>query len=838
MAKTLSDSLLFTLEELVPYDFEKFKFKLQNTSLEKEHSRIPRGQLQTARPVKLASLLVTHYGEEYAVRLTLQVLRGINQRLLAEELDRVISQGDRFMPSRLIVISEYLTQDGGGTDSSAVSCSSGENKQKSLKIVDGPRGDGAASLLCGQLEAGKGSQKKTQSKRREQKVLEGLDAQGKPWPKNAALLCRRSPTLGKPQGEKESLVSASLRRNASSAGRLQGLANGSLGRKEARKLEVDLPSGKKRPKSLELTISPGEKELPGSKALLTLQDTRSASPDLVATPREPRAGVAGTIVALEKGSKNLEHSTGLENGVFQNSPSSISLAGEEQFTAQGEERDPGEPGAPEASKQLVRGVLWETSGRPPDEAACSLCHAQEGDPAGGTCMHNSCSCPITSGDPETSGSHSTICLRCQASLAKGSPRDLSPQPLPQCQRHMKQVQLLFCEDDREPICLICRLSQEHRGHQVRPIEEAALEYKEQIQKQLEHLKELRKSGEEQRAQGDKNMANFLRQTETQKQRIRCQLEQLCRFLEQQEQLFVSWLGELGQTISQAREKYGARVSRDIALLDKLIGELEAKQGQPEWELVQDVGVTLHRAKMVTVPESWTTPPEVKEKIHLLYQKSEFLEKSMKNFSETLRSELETFNVPELIGAQAHAVNVTLDAETAHPNLIFSDDLKSVRLGSKWDRLPDRPERFNSCIIALGSPSFLSGRHYWEVEVGDKTAWVLGVCRAPTSRKGSMTLTPENGYWVVMMTKRNEYQVSTFPPTRLRMREPPRRVGIFLDYMAGGISFYNVTARSHIYTFTGFSFSGPLQPIFSPGTHDGGKNTGSLSICTVGSHGSH
>lgn len=34
-------------------------------------------------------------------------------------------------------------------------------------------------------------------------------------------------------------------------------------------------------------------------------------------------------------------------------------------------------------------------------------------------------------------------------------------------------------------------------------------FQEQIQKQLEHLKELRKSGEEQRSQGDKKTANFL-----------------------------------------------------------------------------------------------------------------------------------------------------------------------------------------------------------------------------------------------------------------------------------------------------------------------------------------
>ncbi|KAI2576745.1 MEFV innate immuity regulator, pyrin [Homo sapiens] len=568
MAKTPSDHLLSTLEELVPYDFEKFKFKLQNTSVQKEHSRIPRSQIQRARPVKMATLLVTYYGEEYAVQLTLQVLRAINQRLLAEELHRAAIQG-----------------------------------------------------------------------------------------------------------------------------------------------------------------------------------------------------------------------------------------------------------------------------RPPDTAASPRCHAQEGDPVDGTCVRDSCSFPeAVSGHPQASGSRSPGCPRCQDSHERKSPGSLSPQPLPQCKRHLKQVQLLFCEDHDEPICLICSLSQEHQGHRVRPIEEVALEHKKKIQKQLEHLKKLRKSGEEQRSYGEEKAVSFLKQTEALKQRVQRKLEQVYYFLEQQEHFFVASLEDVGQMVGQIRKAYDTRVSQDIALLDALIGELEAKECQSEWELLQDIGDILHRAKTVPVPEKWTTPQEIKQKIQLLHQKSEFVEKSTKYFSETLRSEMEMFNVPELIGAQAHAVNVILDAETAYPNLIFSDDLKSVRLGNKWERLPDGPQRFDSCIIVLGSPSFLSGRRYWEVEVGDKTAWILGACKTSISRKGNMTLSPENGYWVVIMMKENEYQASSVPPTRLLIKEPPKRVGIFVDYRVGSISFYNVTARSHIYTFASCSFSGPLQPIFSPGTRDGGKNTAPLTICPVGGQG--
>nr|XP_055195541.1 pyrin [Nyctereutes procyonoides] len=794
MIKTPSDHLLDSLEELLPNDFEKFKFKLQNTSVEKDHSRIPRGQVQNAKPVKLANLMINHYGEENAVRLTLQVLRAINQNLLAEELDKAIGP-------------EYLIQES-GTDSSAMSCSFGENKSKGLKISDGlegerqrQSGDGAVSLPANQHEAGKGSQKKPQSRRRDQKSSECLDVLGKPGARSLSSSSRRSPFPGKLQGEKGSPTDH-IRRNASSLGRLQGLSSGSftgsLGRVKSKIPEERLSSGQRRPRSLEFTIFSRERELLNPETLLSQEKMRSDHTDSAATPSEVATLDVGATVALEKGSRNPEHSM---------------------------------------------------TGKPQDEAMYPLGRAQEGDPADGTYVHDSYRPAIGSEDLKTSGRYSPSCLSSQASPPVKNSGDiqqkedlqmaiLSPRSLPQCERHMKQVQLLFCEDDREPICLICSLSQEHRGHRVRPIEEAALEYKVKIQKQLEYVKELRKSGEEQRSQGDKKTAKFLKQTETQKQRIQHQIEQLYHILEQQEKFFVASFEDLNRTIGQVRETYSTQVSRDIALLDELIGELEAKQCQPEWELMQDIGVTLHRVKMVTVPKLWNTPLEVEKKIQLFYRKSEFVEKSMKYLSEMLRSEIDIFNVPELICARAHAANVILDAETAHPNLIFSNNLKSVRLGNKRNRLPDNPERFDSCIIALGLPSFFSGRHYWEVEVGNKTGWILGICKASMSRKGSMTLSPDNGYWVVIMMKRSEYQVSTIPPTRLQLREPPKRVGIFLDYKAGDISFYNVTNKSLIYAFTGFSSSEPLQPIFSPGTHDGGKNMDPLTICPVGDQEPH
>uniref|UniRef100_A0A8C3P838 Butyrophilin subfamily 1 member A1-like n=1 Tax=Chrysemys picta bellii TaxID=8478 RepID=A0A8C3P838_CHRPI len=176
------------------------------------------------------------------------------------------------------------------------------------------------------------------------------------------------------------------------------------------------------------------------------------------------------------------------------------------------------------------------------------------------------------------------------------------------------------------------------------------------------------------------------------------------------------------------------------------------------------------------------------------------------------------------------VDVTLDPDTAHPKLVLSEDRKHVRLGDTRQDLLDNPERFDSAPCVLGAEGFAGGRRYWEVEVGDKTGWTLGVCRESVSRKGLVTLSPGNGYWVVWL-RDGEYKALTSPPTPLPVSVRPSRVGIFLDYEAGEVSFYNVTDRSHLFTFTG-TFSGTLRPYFYPGYNAGGKNAAPLIICPI------
>uniref|UniRef100_A0A6I8N2K7 Uncharacterized protein n=1 Tax=Ornithorhynchus anatinus TaxID=9258 RepID=A0A6I8N2K7_ORNAN len=170
-------------------------------------------------------------------------------------------------------------------------------------------------------------------------------------------------------------------------------------------------------------------------------------------------------------------------------------------------------------------------------------------------------------------------------------------------------------------------------------------------------------------------------------------------------------------------------------------------------------------------------------------------------------------------SQSCMVDITLDPDTAHPKLILSEDQKSVNLGgTQQNLLPDNAERFDEEPWVLGHEGFNSGRHWWEVEVGKKRGWGLGICRENVKRKGSISVSPEEGFWVVGLCG-GEYSAFTNPKTTLPLPNQPHRVVVHLDYEAGVISFYSGTDRSHIYTFSHLVFSGTLRPFFHPQTED-------------------
>uniref|UniRef100_A0A672H7P4 E3 ubiquitin-protein ligase TRIM21-like n=1 Tax=Salarias fasciatus TaxID=181472 RepID=A0A672H7P4_SALFA len=207
-------------------------------------------------------------------------------------------------------------------------------------------------------------------------------------------------------------------------------------------------------------------------------------------------------------------------------------------------------------------------------------------------------------------------------------------------------------------------------------------------------------------------------------------------------------------------------------------------------------------------------------------------RAVAQLEETLSKEMKKLFEADLKRKQQFAVDVTLDPDTAHPQLILSDDGKQVSLGDVRKKLPDNPERFDDYSFVLGKQSFSSGKFYFEVQVKGKTDWMLGVSKKSINRKGKITLSPDEGLWIIGLIDRNKNFAVDAPPLYLSLKCVPEKVGVFVDYEEGLVSFYDVAAAALIYSFTGCCFTDKLLPLFCPGENDDGGNSAPLINCPV------
>ncbi|KAK4812381.1 hypothetical protein QYF61_018831 [Mycteria americana] len=489
-----------------------------------------------------------------------------------------------------------------------------------------------------------------------------------------------------------------------------------------------------------------------------------------------------------------------------------------------------------------------------EEAICPICLEYMSEPVSIDCGHNFCRGCIAKHCQEkglwADGPFS--CPQCRASChrsgfrpnrqlanivesirqlgLRGGPGTETELGTPLCAQHDERLKL-FCEEDEEAICVVCRESLHHRSHTVYPIEEAAQVYKVKLQKSLEHLlkevEDMKKRESAERMKTQECKAGLVLETrlsdrvrlykETKKETVKKKRERIVsefgklhRLLADEEKLLLQKLEEEEKRILLMINENLARLVEQKSLLEELILEIKEKTQQPADRLLKDMKSILSRCEGVKF-------------------------QSPKAVSVTLK---ENYSIPErCLGMRdmlkKFKVDVTLDPETAHPELTLSEDRKSVRRGSKKLLLSlfDNPKRFGTAPVVLGSQVFFSGRCYWEVQVGDKPEWGLGLCRESASRKGNVLFSPNNGYWVLWLQNGGNYEALTSPVSPLTLSVRPRRIGIFLDYEAGEISFYNVSDRSHIYTFTD-KFSGNLRPLFFLGAFLGGRNAEPLVISWV------
>lgn len=168
----------------------------------------------------------------------------------------------------------------------------------------------------------------------------------------------------------------------------------------------------------------------------------------------------------------------------------------------------------------------------------------------------------------------------------------------------------------------------------------------------------------------------------------------------------------------------------------------------------------------------------------------------------------------------YATDLTLDPNTANGSLTLSEGDKKATYGEQQS-YPDHPERFDTYAQVLCKES-LTGRHYWEVEwsPGSSESVYVAVAYKGTERKGESS---EFGYntmsWAVdhfnfvphhlVRAYHNGWQWETDFPS-----DGCDKVGVYLDWPAGTLSFYRVSSNtlSHLYTFH-TKFTEPVYPGF-------------------------
>ncbi|XP_069543906.1 nuclear factor 7, brain-like [Brachyistius frenatus] len=457
--------------------------------------------------------------------------------------------------------------------------------------------------------------------------------------------------------------------------------------------------------------------------------------------------------------------------------------------------------------------------------SCHVCSETFRDPVSLSCSHNFCSsclkkfweqagnknCPIckrksSKEDPPVNFTLKELADSFAGRQKSGSSETENKQKKMEviCRKHQEEPKL-FCEDEQRAVCPVCEFSL-HQTHKVVPVEQAVSDLKEQLKSDLKSLQDKKdkyKQVEETYNEMSQHSKKQLLSTERQ---IRAEFNKIHQFLKEEEESRLAALREeeeqKGKTISREMK----RIQEQISSLSDSICAVEEDLQKHNVPFLSSYKATQTRARA----QSSLSDPQLVSGALI------DVAKHLGNLS---------FRVWEKMKEKVHFSPVILDPNTASRWLHLSDDLTSVRCGDTKQQLPDNPERNTKYVTVLGSEGFSSGKHTWEVEVGDHPYWTIGLVKESVDRKGACCYSPDYGVWCLLHHSGKYLDVVG---ETVREKKSLQRIRVQLDYDRGEVSFYNPEDMTHIYTHRD-TFPEKLFPYFSIG-EAGDAKTSDIKVC--------
>uniref|UniRef100_A0A8C5PLF0 Uncharacterized protein n=1 Tax=Leptobrachium leishanense TaxID=445787 RepID=A0A8C5PLF0_9ANUR len=439
------------------------------------------------------------------------------------------------------------------------------------------------------------------------------------------------------------------------------------------------------------------------------------------------------------------------------------------------------------------------------------------------------------------------CLLCEASLCdkhlkkhSKSAEHVLTEPTTslenrKCSVHKKVLEYYCCED-ATCICVSCSLAGEHRGHQVETLNEASEKKKEKWRNILQKLTSQREEAEKRVQSLEEHRRQVQGKAAGVTERVTALIRDIRKQLEALEKRVLS-------EISRQEEQVSLRVSDLIRQLEIKKKELSRKMGDIEKLCDTTDPVTVLQGQESDRADYCDTEEDT-ERCDIKVHDVEDLDVGL--ISLTLFSGLagilnrvtrrrqvlepsdmllDVNTASDMLLDVNTASDMLLDVNTAGNYVSVSEDLKIVSWTEINQSRPKTPERFLWNQV-LSSSSFSSGRHYWKVEGSESGKWKVGMTYPSIERRGEQSgIGKNNKSWALRKINSQYSAIHDSKVIQLPRRPSCGRFGIFLDYEAGRLSFYELCDPiRHLHTFTA-AFTEPLHAGF--GVYKG--NSGYITI---------